>query len=92
MWEFPRAEVGQEERLAELLGSGTPEPAGTIRHSVTHHRIELRVFVVELVDQIAGLEWMTPQELREVALPSPQKRAFELVLQSANTLLGDSWS
>lgn len=75
MWEFPRA--SDEIELSSMFQSG-PTPIGTIRHTVTRHRIELRVSLVRPVGRMPELEWHTFEELARLAMPAPQRRACQL--------------
>jgi A/G-specific adenine glycosylase len=54
-------------------------PLGTVRHTVTRHKIELEAHVVR---SCAGVVWMSPEQLEKVAMPSPDRKVLRLFLQS----------
>jgi A/G-specific adenine glycosylase len=73
MWEFPR---GTKE--VELFPSALR--AGEIKHSVTHHRIVLEVFLAEIAEPLEGLAWHATDEIVQIAMPAPQRRALKMAL------------
>jgi A/G-specific adenine glycosylase len=75
MWEFPRA--SDQAELSSMFESA-PTPIGTVRHTVTRHRIELRVSLVRLSKELPSLAWHTPNELAQLAMPAPQRRACQM--------------
>lgn len=82
MWEFPRADyVGDEEIpvLRSLVGEGWLRHVGQVRHSVTHHRIELNVTFVRVDSPTPLLRWVTRDELAEIPMPSPQRKVLALL-------------
>ena len=79
MWEFPRAPLDEEASLAKLVGEGWRQEAGTVRHAVTHHRIENRVSLVRCEERSPALEWFAEDELAAIPIPTPQRRALALV-------------
>lgn len=76
MWEFPRADLNDEARLEAVVGLGWRQDAGTVRHAVTHHRIELRVSLVRCEEALPALSWFTEAEMAELPIPTPQRRAL----------------
>jgi len=75
MWEFPRTASEQE---LESIFQSAPSPIGTIRHTVTRHRIELRVSLVRVMERMPELQWHTLEQLPRIAMPAPQRRACQL--------------
>lgn len=64
MWELP---AGKSSRL--LL---------TLRHTITNHRITLRVFAGEA----AGGRWFSRRQLGRIAMPAAQRRALEQIISA----------
>ena len=79
MWEFPRANSLAE--LEELLPDAWPQEVGHFRHSVTHHRIEVKVALVRLERQSPSLTWVEIGKLEGYALPSPQRKALGMAIR-----------
>ncbi len=82
MWEFPRADALAEREipeLRELVGPGWLEDLGTVRHSVTHHRIVVEVALVRCEAASERLRWCTRGELAELPMPAPQRKILRLV-------------
>lgn len=79
MWEFPRADKGQESTLADLIGDHDLEPLGVIRHTVTRHRINLHVFLARCKSRTDNLQWFGQNDLETLPLPAPQRQAIELM-------------
>ena len=78
MWEFPRAPLDDELALAKIVGEGWRQEAGVVRHGVTHHRIEVRVSLVRCEERSGALEWFEESELKDLPIPTPQRRALAL--------------
>ncbi|RYG24945.1 A/G-specific adenine glycosylase [bacterium] len=76
MWEFPRAPLEDEASLEPLVGTGWRQDAGVVRHTVTHHRIEIRVSLVRCEEASPDLEWFDESELVALPIPTPQRRAL----------------
>ncbi len=87
MWEFPRADSTHLDQLPLVVGECEREFAGEIRHTVTHHRISLKVYLARLSQEVPTLTWRTLEELSETALPSPQRKAFQLATKNALSCL-----
>lgn len=85
MWEFPREEeLGS---LQALVSGGTWTDLGSFRHTVTRHRITLRVYRWEgpLVD---SLRWVDDLELSALALPAPMRKAEKMSRAEEGSLFG----
>jgi len=83
MWEFPRIayEAGTEPVPPfEGLSNVWIEDLGLIRHSVTHHRIALRVLFARLESQVPGLRWESVAALATFPMPAPQRKALKLAV------------
>jgi A/G-specific adenine glycosylase len=80
MWGLPRSQDPAE--LQVLIPHAHPESVGTLRHTVTRHRIQLHVFRVRLKQPTPGLEWFEIRELDSLAMPAPQRRAMQLALSA----------
>lgn len=83
MWEFPRVIEGQgdvESLFKDLVGDFWIEALGGFRHQVTHHRIEVIATLVRCDTARDGMEWLSPDEISQRALPSPQRRVLALAL------------
>jgi len=82
LWDFPRVAV-RSRKAAEKLG----EHLGTIRHSVTCHRITLEVIKVSASAAAAGTtslrktanRWVPVGSLDAVPLPSPARKIARLL-------------
>lgn len=83
MWEFPRAVVldsGMENaELRSVVGPGWVEHLGTIRHAVTKHRIQLSVSRVFCESAVDALSWVSLEELQELAMPAPMRKAIGML-------------
>ncbi|MDR3689080.1 MAG: A/G-specific adenine glycosylase [Fimbriimonas sp.] len=83
MWEFPRIDwVAETEpsELRELCGGGWLEYSGTVRHSVTCHRIAIDVSFLRCDDRSDRLHWYDTASLAKLPMPSPQRRILKLIL------------
>lgn len=78
MWEFPRAPLDEEASLEAIVGEGWRREAGVVRHGVTHHRIEVRVSLVDCEERSPDLEWFALDELAALPIPTPQRKALAL--------------
>jgi adenine-specific DNA glycosylase len=63
LWEFP---------MLNELPAGSVKPVGTCRHTITHHRLEVKVYTGKL-ETTSGLEW---KEFSEVPVSSLTKKIF----------------
>lgn len=79
MWEFPRVSLANESALEEIVGDGWRQEAGVVRHGVTHHKIEVRVSLVRVEVRSPVLSWFPEEALKELPIPTPQRRALALV-------------
>ena len=90
LWDFPRVPCGpgrlpkviRESKLLGPLRCGDPVRLGTIVHTVTHHRIELRVVACTagLAGRSAsGRAWATPRQLAALAMTSPGRRIAGMI-------------
>ncbi len=69
MWRFPF-----HRRLP-----GEARYLGDVRHTVTRHRIRMAVYRVACSSQEIGLAWFSVAQLADLAMPSPYRRALELL-------------
>ncbi len=81
LWDFPRVAV-KSRKSAERLG----EHLGTIRHSVTRHRITLEVVRVPKRAAAAAttgrggpIRWVPIASLDAIPLPSPARKIARLL-------------
>ncbi len=72
MWEFPSRESAAAElcsqRLARRLRAGRPRRVGSVRHTVTHHRIRIDVYQATTAArrrQDSGQRWACLEEVAE---------------------------
>lgn len=82
MWEFPRADALPEREIPELralVGPGWLQDAGSLRHTVTHHRIAIDVSVVRCETRSSELRWENERSLEEVPMPAPQRKILKLI-------------
>lgn len=79
MWEFPRLPLEDEASLEAIAGMGWRQDAGVVRHGVTHHKIELRVALVRCESRSPALTWYPEAALKDLPIPTPQRRALALV-------------
>lgn len=85
MWEFPRVVAPEgEEALRNVVGPGWLESLGTMKHTVTRHRIEVHAALVRCETAGTDLRWLTREELRAIPMPAPQRK----LLAKAFTTLG----
>ena len=77
MWEFPREE--SEEILWEIIGPGEKESLGTIRHTVTRHRITVHTARVTCNSPTERLEWMSAKEAAALPMPAPARRILQKI-------------
>ena len=85
MWEFPRVESTgalEEPALRELIREGWPQSVGTIRHAVTHHRIQIDVSFIRCESKAGNLRWVNRVELDSVPMPAPQRKILQMVLKN----------
>jgi A/G-specific adenine glycosylase len=82
MWEFPRSDLAKQSQHDSIKEMGDIEFLGTVRHAVTHHRIELKVSMVKCLEPTKDLKWMALEALAELPMPSPQRKALALMLRS----------
>jgi A/G-specific adenine glycosylase len=56
----------------------------TVRHTITHRRITLRVFESRPARRVTGprLRWVTRREARQLALPAAHRRALEIIFSA----------
>lgn len=77
MWEFLRTP-----------GSAVPESGcesrrlGEVRHTVTHHRITLDVWLVHYEAYEPHLRWLDRYELEQLAMPAPQRKCLHLATEA----------
>lgn len=76
LWEFPTAE--SENELVQVVGSGQAIFRGTVKHSVTRHRITLCVSTIECANPAASLRWVSSVDLKGLPMPSAQRKALAL--------------
>jgi A/G-specific adenine glycosylase len=74
MYEFPRSDDLAE--LERQFPDLWPESLGTVRHTVTNHRISLMASIVRLPTMSGDLIWRTAEALRELPMPAPQRRVL----------------
>lgn len=88
MWEFPRVEAPvagglfdslEVPALREVVGPGVVGFLGEVKHTVTNHRITLRVHSVRCETRSSALTWLTRSALADLPMPSPQRKALKLV-------------
>jgi A/G-specific adenine glycosylase len=80
MYEFARSEVAGESELLEQLGQPWTQSIGRFTHAVTRYRIRMEVFLARCERQPEGFELKTLEELDNLPLPSPQRKALKLAL------------
>jgi A/G-specific adenine glycosylase len=77
---FPYSPIaGSEtaEAAAKRLGLTEPVAIGTVKHTVTRHRVTLKAFAGS--GSPAGVDWYRFTRLRELPLPAPQRRVARLL-------------
>ena len=79
MWDFPRTEG--DEPVPAWAADGLVTSVGRFRHVVTNHRIDAHVFRVEISHEVESLRWFSLDELSEIAMPAPARRALELAIR-----------
>jgi A/G-specific adenine glycosylase len=85
LWEMPR---GTPESLEDWLGSHPAQLAGTLRHTVTHHRISLHVDWIESPEEPPGLTFLPLEDVGDLAMPSPQRKALRMILEASGKKSG----
>jgi len=90
LWEFPNREVTTSDpdltalaREATGLGSLTPNPWFSLKHSITRYRIQLDVFRVQRIDtalppKAMGM-WLTRRQLKTRAFASAHGKILERI-------------
>jgi A/G-specific adenine glycosylase len=78
MWEFPRSKEGETGSLQKLVGTAELRFLGRYNHSVTKHRIRLDVHLAECEQRSSELRWVSASDMAALAIPAPQRRAFEM--------------
>lgn len=81
MWEFPREDAtgdraDAEAKLRAVVGNGWAESLGEFRHTVTHHRVLLEASLVRCAEPSPLLTWTSLEQLRELAMPAPQRKTL----------------
>ncbi|MEZ5975640.1 MAG: NUDIX domain-containing protein [Planctomycetota bacterium] len=86
LWELPTRRltdgIGEHLWSAAWPGRLSPRlggPAWEARHSITHHRIRMRVFPAQAA-RPAGGTWFTAEELRDLAVTGLTKKALAQLL------------
>lgn len=77
MWEFNRVEM-QGSTLSVHEPAATY--AGTVNYTVTNHRITMAVYL-DHADGQEGFAWHTPEQLKHIPMPAPQRKALKLALK-----------
>lgn len=79
---FTEVECGEEASDAVVrLGLERARPLGTLRHTVTNHRVELCAFMG--TGSVSGVEWHPIAELARLPLPAPQMRVAKWLQEAA---------
>lgn len=78
MWRFP---------TDESPPSPDDQVLGTVRHTVTRHRLTMAVTLTKVSGRTAGYRWCDTAEVRSLALPALYAKAWELA-QNAPALPG----
>lgn len=78
MWEFPRADIPGDAQLEASLGPGWVQDLGTIKHTVTNHRITIRASLKHCDEPGNEVQWFTAGELEALPLPAPQRKILRL--------------
>ncbi|HVL38868.1 MAG TPA: A/G-specific adenine glycosylase [Fimbriimonadaceae bacterium] len=81
LWGFP---TGTGDMLRAAWPMASVRAAGTHRHTVTRHRILLRVFSAWLVDPASGLHWVTREDLDRLPMPAPHRKALAMADRSVD--------
>jgi len=66
---------------AKRLGLRVPRVLGTVRHTVTKHRVTLSAYIGHGWPR--GLQWHAIEELQSLPLPAPQKQVARLLEKAA---------
>lgn len=79
LWEFPRR--AEESDLYQEFAGASPRELGEVRHQVTHHRLTLRAFLVDAARWPNDLDWLDTDELKQRAMPAPQRKIANLAMK-----------
>jgi len=82
MWEFPRVATADTSDLETLFPTAWNESLGSIRHTVTNHRIRLLASLVRTETKNESLRWLNANELQHLPMPAPQRRVLKLAKQA----------
>ena len=85
MWEFPKIDAGMDASLESLrvaAGEGDTVFLGKLKHAVTHHQIFIEFSLVKCQEKSVHLTWVKQEDMGDLALPSPQRKIFQKVLES----------
>jgi adenine-specific DNA glycosylase len=93
MWQLPRATVAENQTaedaarllLQDELGieGEIKERLKTLRHTVTHHKIQLDCFAARFEEHHtlkSTFSWHTPEEIEKLALPSVMRKLLDGLL------------
>jgi A/G-specific adenine glycosylase len=81
MWEFPREDADHLEKLHQAVGTCDLKEIGRFRHTVTNHRIQVAVRLALVSHRTEMLAWHTLEELQDLPMSSPQRKALGMVLK-----------
>lgn len=89
LWTFPyaswnRGESAEPPAPPANLSARWMESLGAIRHTVTHHRIQVEGWLVRSERRSEGLTWLTSEEMAKLPMPAAPRKLF----QRAMALLG----
>jgi len=76
LWEFPSSDM-----------AGERCPLGRLRHTVTRHEVSLDVSLLRCAERAKDLRWVTVEELEEIPMPSPQRKALRLAREALHNLI-----
>ncbi len=81
MWEFPwvNSDADASADLAKLVGVGQVTAFGEVRHTITHHRLRIRVSLCQVKRRTRGLKWVEVSELASLPMPSSMRKAWKLL-------------
>lgn len=77
MWEFLRAPSSDAPQHVSIQHS---QRIARLTYHVTNHRIRMEVHLLPCTDKVESLSWFSIDELAELPLPSPQRKALKLAL------------
>ncbi len=88
--QIPDGEWSQGMWRLPACAAGASRQIGTVKHTVTRHRVELRVHLIEsakgrvreLRANCGSGRWVSLEDIEEIPMPAPQRRALAMAMEA----------